>query len=228
MPVFFTQKSPVIGIWKITESWQDMLESLQDNDYYSCYVDKILSDKRKREWLAVRLLLKKLTATEEYIDYRHNGTPILRNSTDGISISHTTGFAALILSKNKNPGIDIEYHSGRAWRLREKYLGVKELEMFASIPNSKSAAEKHTGNLYNNDIIISEYSKLSTVCWCAKETAYKALQQSEVDFIEQLHIMPFVLSDNGAFTLKETKTPLQQTFDIYYQITEDYVLTWKE
>ena len=221
MPILFTQKSPTIGIWKMEESWQEMLTSLQENNVYSRNdawnrdINNIKSDKRKQEWLAVRLLLKHLAGPEAYIEYRENGSPVLKNSPYNISISHTTGFAAVILSKKEDPGIDIEYNDGRAWKLREKYLGEKELKAFDSLNDHRST---------NSGM----QEKLATICWCAKETAYKALQRTEVDFINHLHILPFSLSDNGSFYLKETKTPIQQIFSINYQITEDYTITWKE
>ena len=219
MPILLTQESPVMGIWEITEPWQDMLKSFQHNDDYYLDANRIQSDKRKQEWLAVRLLLKHLYETEAYIDYRDNGAPILQNSQYHISISHTMGYAAILLSENHNPGIDIEYRSERAWKLRKKYLGEKEFEMFALLHES----EQKTGNN-----ALSKHIDLSTLCWCAKETAFKALQQTEVDFIEHLHILPFTLSSRGVLLLKETKTSQQQTFNINYQIAENYIITWKE
>ena len=222
MPILFTQNSPVIGIWKIEEPWQELLESLQKNEDSRQgalnHVCSIKSDKRKQEWLAVRVLLTHLAGNDAYIDYHENGAPVLKNSPYNISISHTTGFAAVILSNDESPGIDIEYHSGRAWKLREKYLGEKEREMFDTLhDNVRVSNEK-----------LSEQAKLATICWCAKETAYKALRQTEVDFIDHMHILPFTLSGEGALSLKETKTSLQQTFKINYQITKEYIFTWKE
>ena len=173
MPILFTQESPAMGVWKITETWQDMLEYFKDNDNYSYDIQKIQSDKRKQEWLAVRLLLKYLHGPDVYISYLENGTPVLQNSKYSISISHTKGFAAVILSKSKNPGIDIEYLSGRAWKLHEKYLGENELKMFDFLQDSRYR------------------EKLATICWCAKETAFKALQHNEVDFINHLQIFFF-------------------------------------
>ena len=251
MPILFTQKSPVIGIWKITEPWHEMLESLQENDLYLNHVHNrdiysIKSDKRKQEWLAVRLLLKHMAGIEAYIEYNKDGAPVLRNNPYNISISHTTGFAAVILSKNDNPGIDIEYHSVRAWKLREKFLSEKELEMFNLLNDSlcrnkqtdysiKANYRKQTGNnlKINGDKKavgdkFSMQAKLATVCWCAKETVFKAMLQTEVDFINHLHIMPFSLSEKDVISLKETKTSKQQVFNINFQITEDFIITWKE
>ena len=201
-----------MGIWEITEPWQEMLKSFQDKP---CDIDDIQSDKRKQERLAVRLALKHLAGSEMNINYTENGAPVLQNSPYSISISHTTGYAAVILSKKPYPGIDIEYRSERAWKLRTKYLGENELEMFAS-------SEK-----LQDDDKLPEKADHATICWCAKETAFKALQQTEVDFIKHLHIEPFTLSKSGILKLKETKTPQLQTFDINFEVTENYIITWK-
>lgn len=205
-----------MGIWKTTESWQDMLESFQDKKIDVPDVNRIQSDKRKLEWLAVRLLLKHLSGSEVTIEYNENGAPLLCNSPYNISISHTTGFVAVILTEKPNPGIDIEYHSERAWKLRKKYMSHVELKMFDSLHNNADD-NKPPG-----------YAELATVCWCAKETAYKALKESGVDFIDHLHILPFTLSEKGILSLKETKTSQQKIFYMNYQITEDYIITWKE
>ena len=243
MPIILTQKSPQIGIWKISEPWQNMLEFFKGNELYLREIINIRSDKRKQEWLAIRLLLQHLCGEEAYIAYHENGAPLLQNSIYNISISHTKGFATIILSENDNPAIDIEHHSERAWKLREKYLGSNELALFSSLINKEDAindAIKNRGKcssserrdcenaIQNTNSHQSKHKELATVCWCAKETAYKAMKQTEVDFIRHLHILPFELSENGILLLKETKTPLQQTFYINYQINEDYIIAWKD
>ena len=204
--------SPLMGVWKIDESWQDMLEAFSNKDIYSTGVAEIRSEGRKQEWLAVRLLLKQMLGFETCIEYKENGAPFLPESIYNISISHTKGYATVLLSENSAPGIDIEYRSGRAWKLREKYIGDDEMTMFSS-PCSDGLPDCDT---------------LATVCWCAKETAFKVLQQVEVDFIKHLHILPFTLSDKGRFLMKETKTLQQQEFYVNYQVAEDYIITWKE
>ena len=204
MPVLTVNQSPVIGIWKIIEPWQDMLELFQNKAMYINDVLKILPDKRKCEWLAIRLLLRHITGTEMIIGYRTNGSPFLQNSHYNISISHTKGYAALILSSHSHPGIDIEYRSERALKLCMKYMSEKELDQ------------------------LKMSSTLATVCWCAKETVFKALQESEVDFIKHFHVAPFTLSEQGTLFLKETKTLEQTTYPIYYQVTDKFILTWTE
>ena len=226
MPILLTYDSPVLGIWKITEPWQDMMESLRYNSLYCRDANNIQSDKRKQEWLAVRLLLKHLSGADTFIDYHDNGAPFLQNSQNHISISHTTGYAAIILSKNQNPGIDIEYRSERAWKLRKKFLSDKESDIFLSLNHPDLSIQSFNEYSINTEPVPCR-SDLSTLCWCAKETTFKALQQTEVDFIEHLHILPFTLSDEGFLAIKETKTPRQQIFIINYKIADNYIITWK-
>ena len=227
MPLLLTYESPLMGIWEITEPWQDMLESLRYNNNYSKEANKIQSEKRKQEWLAVRLLLKSLSRQETSIDYHDNGAPFLPDNSHHISISHTNGYAAVLLSKNQNPGIDIEYRSDRAWKLRKKFLSDKELGSFLSFSDSVNLSMHSHDKCDDNARRIPDTIDFATLCWCAKETAFKALQQAEVDFIEHLHILSFALSGEGVLTLKETKTSRKQTFTINYKIAENYIIAWK-
>jgi len=206
MPLYYIRQSPVIGIWKMVEPWQELLEMFQNKTLYADDVLKIQSDKRKCEWLAIRLLLKRLVGAEVLVDYKSNGAPFLTGTPYHISISHTKGYAALILSKHPNPGIDIEYRSLRALKLCSRFLSEKELEQLEP-PNS-------------------HLETLATICWCAKETAFKALQESNVDFIQDFHIAPFTFSDKGVIRLKETKTAAKKTYSIHYLVKDEFVMTW--
>ena len=216
MPLLLAQQSPTVGIWKITETSQDMLGMFQDKTLFDEGVHKIQSENRKREWLAVRLLIKHLTGVEVEVCYKENGAPFIEGKLFNISISHTRGFAAVILSMRLFPGIDIEYQTDRAWKLRMKYLNDKELAL-VNTPSCQTKLRCST-----------RQATLATLCWCAKETAYKALQESHIDFIEHFHIAPFVLADYGTVMLNETKTCKQEKYPIHYQITDEYIITWKE
>jgi len=212
MPLLYRCKTPIIGIWKIEETWQNMLDMFQNKNLFADDLRQIQSDNRKCEWLAVRLLIQQLTGTEEQIFHKENGAPFLLNGRYHISISHTKGFAAVILSNHRQPGIDIEYRSERALKLIARFLSAKESESFNS--GHKEANQ--------------QLSTLATLCWCAKETAYKALQKTEVDFLKHLYINPFTPAERGIISLKETITNNQDTFLIHYLVTPDYILTWKE
>jgi phosphopantetheinyl transferase len=206
-----------MGIWKINEPWQELFDSLISKETFDPEINNIQSDKRKQEWLAVRLLLQDLLGREVKIRYDKNGAPFLPDSRYHISISHTKGFAAILLNEDPNPGIDIEYHSDRAWKLRHKYMNENELHAIIPFPDNKI-----TGNAMK-----ANATEIATICWCAKETAYKALGETEVDFAEQLCIEPFKASKEGDLILNEKRTVQKLSFKINYRVTEDYILTWK-
>ena len=205
MPLVRHDKTPLLGIWEIAESWQEMLIALKNKDVYAADLHKIQSDKRKQEWIAVRLLLQQLARARTFIIYGQNGAPFLSDGSYNISIAHTKGFAAILLSKHNKPGIDIEYRSERAWKLRKKFLNKNEWT--------------------NHVLNATDYA---TVCWCAKETAFKALGETAIDFAEHLIIEPFHLSTEGILFLQETRTRQQQRFTIRYEVNEPFILTWKE
>ncbi|MDR1379949.1 MAG: 4'-phosphopantetheinyl transferase superfamily protein [Tannerella sp.] len=211
MPLLHKYESPRMGIWKITESWEELLESLVNKDVYYSGMMEISSGNRRREWLAVRLLLQHLSGHEARIGYRGNGSPFLPGSACNISISHTKGFAAILLSENKNPGIDMEYRSERAWKLRGKYMNENEWNRMMSLPDNGNVA-----------------TAIATVCWCAKETAFKILGETGVDFSEHLCVEPFGFSEEGFLLLEEKYTERHQRFRINYRVTGEYILTWKE
>lgn len=214
MPVSNIYKFPLLGIWKISESWQELFGLLINKDAYYPELVKIQSEKRKQEWLAVRLLLQHLSGGDISIRYHKNGAPFLPDSKYRISISHTQGFAAVLLSKNSKPGIDIEYHSERAWRLRKKYMNETELAFITSLCDHKNAGNK----------TMADAMEAATICWCAKETAYKVLGETEVDFAGHLCIEPFSPAKKGVLILNERRTEQKLSFKINYQITKDFIL----
>ncbi|MDR2473947.1 MAG: 4'-phosphopantetheinyl transferase superfamily protein [Tannerella sp.] len=209
-----TQHS-VTGVMKIDKSSEELLNMLRDKSLYINELSSIKSETRRAEWLAVRVLTEHLFAgvigsvEMPYIIYNIDGSPALKDNRLNISISHTKGFAAVIIGSNPRQGIDIEFISDRAWRLRERF----------SETHDYSCNEEENCKL------------LATIFWCAKETAFKALHQNEVDFIKHLHIIPFLFNETkkeGVFMLEETKTAYNHIFSINYKITDEYILTWTE
>ena len=64
------------------------------------------------------------------------------------------------------------------------------------------------------------------IYWAAKETLYKIYGLKEVDFIEHLFVKPFTKHNLGTI-IGEIKLPnFTESFDLNYQILEDYVLVY--
>jgi len=203
MPLLEQHNAPLWGIWKIDETWDALLQLFENPQEYIPYLDRFKYDGRKGEWLAVRALLKQLLNEEVAIAYYETGIPYLPDCSFNISISHTKGYAAVIVDENKPVGIDIEYCSERIHRIKSRFMNDAELTLF---------------NHLNTEQLL--------VCWSAKETAFKAMQQKVVDLQTDLHIISFEENGSqGILYIKETFTPQQANYQVVYRITPEFVLT---
>ena len=122
MPLLMKHTGPLWGIWKIEESSEVLLSLLRNREEYLPQLELIRAEQRRREWLACRVLLQELTGGPACIAYRPNGAPYLSGSSLHISISHTKGYAAVLLQNRPAAGIDIEYHSGRVSKIRSRFM----------------------------------------------------------------------------------------------------------
>jgi 4'-phosphopantetheinyl transferase EntD len=210
MPVLQTYTLPIRGIWKIAETFSELTGLFNSKDEeFLAYICNTGSEARKKEYLAVRLLLRHLLGKDVQICYNTDGSPFLADGKYFISISHTKGYAAIILSKAPFPGIDIEYRSSRTLILKERFLSAEE------------------SNLIKTDQSISS-ADFATLFWCAKEAAFKSIRCENVDFIKHLHILSCSTEKNsGTLIINETKTENMQTFAMDFEMTDDYILIWK-
>ena len=205
MPLYRTYKKGElsVGIWKVEETIGQLRSMFEDFPLYESGLQKFKAEKRQLEWLAVRILLKELLGEEKEIDYLPSGKPFLKDRSAYISFSHTCGYVAVAVHPTKEVGIDIEQYGDRVCRLASRF--VREDEM------SSVRAE--------NEI----YALL--LHWSAKETMFKLVDQSDVDFLKHLHILPFIPIESGEMEAVEYRTDLHQTFQISYYTHPDYVLT---
>jgi len=206
MPVLQTHADPLWGIWKIEETWEEMLRQLDRQTDYISYINNCKSDNRKKEWLAVRLLLKTLTGKEMKIAYHPNGTPYLIDNEYNISISHTKGYAAVCLNRGKPAGIDIEHRSERIHKIKSRFLNEQEWEILGANPST--------------DTLL--------ICWCVKEATFKLAGRQTADWQKDFHILTLEHSscNNGIATVKETLTPRSATCRISYHIYPEFIVAY--
>jgi phosphopantetheinyl transferase len=194
----------LIGIGKITDNHQALLHSLPQTQQRVAeeYISKMRSKRRVIEWLTSRVLLFELLGEEKIIDNRPDGRPFLIDGSYKISISHTKDYAAVLLHKQFSVGIDVETISERVSKLADKFI-------------SKSEYIDHSQQVIHQ-----------LLHWSAKETMFKMMEESEIDFKDHLHIHPFHPGEKGVFQASESKTPQQKMFQIHYEVLPDAVLTW--
>ena len=150
-----------VAIWKDTESVKELI-----NLNTQLSTKHINSTKRKKEYLSVRLLLQSILPNAQ-ISYNQYGGPELDNKN--ISISHSKGLSAIIIS-DKKVGIDIEKISNQTLRLSNKFILNGRHE-----PLTK---EK------------------TTLIWCCKEAIYKLYVTGKIDFKDIL-IESFCVKSGG-------------------------------
>ncbi len=210
MPLFLTQTAPLLGVWKIEESEDELLALLDCPDACRPVLSQWQSAGRRKEWLACRVLLKALAGRELPVAYRDSGAPYLPGEPWQVSFSHTRGYAAVLLQSVAMAGVDIEYRSERVYKIRRRFLSPEEEFPFPAGEGQPS--DKETDHLL--------------ISWCAKETLFKMLDEKEVDFIRHLHLLPFAPGKEGYLDAYETRTPRRASFRLAYRVFPDFVLTW--
>lgn len=178
---------------------------LPRRDVYRTAVQAFKSEHRRQEWLAVRVLLYTLLGEEREITYRPDGKPYLTDVSASISISHTRGYVAVILGQpDREVGIDIEQYGERVRKVAPRFMRDDEVPSF-----------------YRNTDVWS-----LLLHWSAKETIFKCLNASEVDFRNHIHLFPFPVDEAGVLHAEEYRTAARLRFTIHYRLFSDFVLTF--
>ena len=89
-------------------------------------LNRFVSERRKMEWLSVRVLLYSMLREDKEIGYSSEGKPYLADRSFFISISHTKGYVAVMLGSRSAVGIDIEQYGQRVHRVSDRYVRSDE------------------------------------------------------------------------------------------------------
>lgn len=209
MPIIWNKqlgKNGDLAVWHITEQANELYNKLQLNRAEKAFYDSLQSSKRNMHWLGSRVLLRTLLNTTEFIDCQldENNKPYLVNFPYQISISHSNDYAAVIICKEKNVGVDIEKMSGKIERIAKRFLSEKELE-----------------NVSDANRIEHLY-----VCWGIKETLFKLYGKGNLPFIGGIEIDEFIYNENGIVNARISLPNFKQEYKVEYIKLGEYMLTW--
>jgi 4'-phosphopantetheinyl transferase len=185
-----------IWIWEIKETTDYFCEHL--SEYTLKGLSAYASDQRKRQFLAVRYLLK-LAGKGEEIEYESTGKPFLRHGS--ISISHTPAYAGIYLSK-KDVGLDIEAISPRILKIASRFLGEMEKKKYGV-----------------------EDSLQLTLLWGAKEAIFKKHGGETTHFAQNI-IVDRIDSDRKEMLVHVNKEGIQHSEMLSYQIQGNIVVVY--
>lgn len=192
------------AIWQVEEDWEAMCRAVDDPAVVEEAVRRFASPARRMEWLAVRALLGRMEVGKQTIAYLPSGRPYLESNDWQISISHTKGYVAVILGKMQ-VAVDIEQYGRRVHRVRERFVRADE-----------------TVAPYEGE---DTWSLL--LHWSAKETVYKRLDESGIDFLQHLQVLPFVPDSKGELRVRALNRPEPREFTVHYALHPRFVLTWE-
>lgn len=123
------------------------------------------NDKRRREHLAWRRIVREELGTNVAIDYNAVGAPTVDTPNTYISVSHGADMVAVAIA-DEAVGVDIEAVERNFDRVKSRYMSDVE-----------SALDD------NHD--------WAAMVWCAKEAIYKLYGRREVDLMDDIHITAY-------------------------------------
>lgn len=121
------------------------------------------SERRRREYLTWRALVRRELGRDVHIAYDAVGAPVLENRPEHLSVSHCDGRVAVCLSLRRC-AVDIEPVTRNFGRVLSRYMTPEE-QALADDP------------------------LLPAAVWCAKETLYKYAGRRELDLLHDLRIL---------------------------------------
>ncbi|MGI4728675.1 MAG: 4'-phosphopantetheinyl transferase family protein [Janthinobacterium lividum] len=192
------------ALWKIEENAEELYKQLQLDAEEKAFIQKLSNSKRYLHWLGTRVLLRKMLNTEEYIDCKVDeyGKPYLTSIPYHISLSHSFDYAAVMISKNKAVGIDIEKIEQKVARIASKFMRPEEMAFIN--PNDK------INQLY--------------ACWCAKEAVYKCYGRKEISFLNHIILTDFVCCDAGTVHAEIKTDHVDLNFAVEYLQFDNYMI----
>ena len=100
-----------LGVWEITEDFDSLYSMVNLAAVEKAKLNSFKNISRKVEWLSVRALVKTMIGKDTRILYNSENKPFVRGNTHSISITHSNNLTAVIISKDKRVGIDLEFMS---------------------------------------------------------------------------------------------------------------------
>lgn len=201
MPLFNHLKTEQfeLAVWHITERLEDFeqLGIIADTD--------IINENKKLQWCASRYLTRLIAGSEVELTHDEFGRPHFSHNSMNISISHSSEFAAIIVSTTHRVGVDIEPIHPKVERIAQKFMHEEEL------------AQLHPE---------TRIAQLITY-WSAKETLYKLYGKKQLTFKTQLRIAPFLQADKGTLTGEILASEWsQKELNLPFLVFENHVLTY--
>ena len=170
-----------LGLWRMEETAEALVAAHPQLEPVLEMAAAYHSPVRRLEVLAVHALLFLLTGdTTLRIGHDERGVPLVPGWQ--ISLSHTRGFAAVVLSRSHRVAVDIEYRSNRVERIADRFIRTDEQ---------------------------AEDVRSKLIHWSVKETVYKLFTEEDLKFFD-MRLHPLVPGDEGRVQVDDLLCPKVQ------------------
>jgi Phosphopantetheinyl transferase len=187
-------------VWDLTESIDELSKQL--TSFNEIEFDKIVSEKRKREFLGVQVAMKELLGKEVQISHDVDGKPFLSDDSYQISISHSKNWIAVMAHPTSSIGVDVECPNDKIQKIYTRFLSNVEQK---DLSNGKNI----------NQLLLA---------WSVKEALYKIIGKEAVDFANQLRIFHFEPKLSGEIMAQHT--PTKKLYQLRYIQNSAYTLVY--
>lgn len=192
-----------IAVWKITETVEELSSLVNDAAIVSYANEHFAGIKRRSEWLATRLLIKEMLGQNAQIEYDQTGKPYIKD-IPSVSITHTDGYVAVIVSYNLQVGIDIERRNRCLNEAYKRFMSEQECAMLE---------DKN-----RNDLML--------VHWTAKEALFKIVGNLGGTFKDNISLSRFKYEKNGEVNLcLHNVIATHYTYKVEFSVNEMFVLS---
>ena len=177
MPLFKTinpNSQTCVKIWKITESYDELIRSITLKPESKQRVEKMKSGIHQSGFLSVRQLLAEFGYSDFDLFYDEFGKPHLKDGKH-ISITHSFNYSGIIVS-DKEVGIDIEKQRPIITKIAKKFVDYE----FHYLKKDEK-----------------EYVNKLTVIWCIKESLYKLFPTQGLSFMKHILVIPFTIEEGA-------------------------------
>ncbi|MBX7204040.1 MAG: 4'-phosphopantetheinyl transferase superfamily protein [Bacteroidia bacterium] len=193
-----------LAVWQVTESAGELMNLLPEFVEEDGLRKPIPNELLYRQRLASRILLSRMLQSDS-IRLGRAGVKrtILIQPQAELSISHAGRFAAVMVSKQKRCGVDIEEIHPRIARIAPRFMNEQEW----------------------NYLRHPEDFQMLMLLWSVKETVFKYGQDEDVEFKTDIICAPFTIADEGKVTVKFSSQGISEELTVDYTLFENYILT---
>ncbi|MDT7828551.1 4'-phosphopantetheinyl transferase superfamily protein [Pricia sp. S334] len=177
MPLYNTltvSPSITIYLWQVTESESELWQGITLTPHCQSRIEGMKSGLHRRAFLSIRHLMAEAGYVDTDLYYDEVGKPHL-NDGNKISITHSNHFTGIIVSSDKEVGIDIEKQRDKILRIAHKFTPIEEYSTIA-----------------NTDALIRKL----TIVWGAKESLYKIYAEPGLSFLHHINVKDFSFEDD--------------------------------